>query len=76
MRARRLDDRQRLLGPLGGDAQRVDLAAEHVALDQEADEAVVDLLPGVDLVVRDRADALAWRRMAARSSAVEPPVST
>ena len=58
MRARRLDDRERLLGPLGRDAQRIDLAPEHVALDQEADEAVEDLVARVDLMVRDRADGV------------------
>ena len=74
-RAGRLDHRERLLGPLGGDAQRIDLAPEHVALDQEADEAVVDLLAGVDLVVLGRRrPRSAWRRMAARSSRMAPPV--
>ena len=53
-----LDHRQRLLGPLRRDAQRVDLAAEHVALDQEADEPLVHPVAGVDLVVRDGADGL------------------
>ena len=76
-RARRLDDRQRLLGPLRRDAQRIDLAPEHVALDQEADEPVVDLLARVDLMVRRRRrrppPGAGWRR--ARSG-VEPPVST
>ena len=66
-RAGRLDHRQRLLGPLGGHAQRVDLAPEHVALDQEADEPVVDLVAGVDLVVRDGADGL---RLAADGGAL------
>ena len=56
--ARHLDHRHRLLGALRGDAQRVDLAAEHVALDQEADEAVEDPLPRVDLVVRHGADGV------------------
>ena len=53
---RRLHYRQRLLGPLGGHAQRIDLAAQHVALDEEADEPVVHLLARVDLMVGDRAD--------------------
>ena len=65
--ARRLDHRQRLLGPLGRHAQGVDLAPEHVALDQEPDEPVVDLLAGVDLMVRRGADGL---RLAADGGAL------
>ena len=64
---RRLDHRERLLGPLGRHAQRVDLAAEHVALDEEPDEPVVDPVAGVHLVVRHGADGL---RLAADGGAL------
>jgi hypothetical protein len=52
------DDTERLLRPLGGDAQRVDLAPEHVALHEEADEPVEDLLARVYFMVVDRADGV------------------
>ena len=57
-RARHLDHRQRLLGALRRDTQRIDLAAQHVPLDQEADEPPVHRLAGIHLVVRDGADRL------------------
>ena len=51
-----VDHRNGLLGPLGGHAQRVDFAPEHVPLDQIADEPFEDGLAGIDFVVLDRAD--------------------
>ena len=48
--------RDRLLGPLGRDAQGVDLAPEDVPLDQVADEPVEHGFPGINLMVLDRAD--------------------
>ena len=57
-RTRHVHHGQRLLRPLGGDAQRVHLAAQDVALDQVAHEAVEDLRAGADLMVLDRADPL------------------
>src|SRR5262249_18106553 len=53
-----VDDRERLLGPFGRDAEWIDLAAEDVALDQETDEAIEDGLASVDLVMLDGADRL------------------
>ena len=50
------DDRDRLLGALRRDRQGVDLAPEHVALDEPADEAGEDLGPRVHLVVLRGAD--------------------
>ena len=47
--------------------KRVDLAPENVALNQEPDEPVVDLLAGVDLMVRRGADGL---RLAADGGAL------
>ena len=77
MRARDLDDGNRLLGALGGDAQRIDLAAQHVALDEVAHEAVEHRCARVDLVMPTRADGLrlpaGWRR---GPRPVVPPVLT
>ena len=53
-----LDHRERLLGALRRDAQRIDLAPEHVPLDEEPNEAPVDPVAGIHLVVGDRADGL------------------
>ncbi len=57
-RARRLDDRDGLLRPLGGDAQRVDLAPQHVALDEVAHEAIEHRSARIDFMVPQCADRL------------------
>ena len=55
---RHLDQGNRLLGPLGGDGEGIDLAAEHVPLDQKSDEAMEDRVAGVHLVMGGRAHRL------------------
>ena len=57
LRATSMTD-MRLLGTLGRNAQRVDLAPQHIALHQVAHEALVDLLPGVHLMMLNGADRL------------------
>src|SRR5918995_4273026 len=48
---RRIYHRQSLLGALRRDAEWIDFAPQHIALNQKSDEPVVDLLAGIDLVV-------------------------
>ena len=52
----RLHQRQGLLGALRCDTQRIDLAPQHVSLNQEAHEPVVNLLARIDLMMLDRPD--------------------
>ena len=51
-----LDHRHRLLGPLGGHGEGIDLPPEDVPLDQEADEAIPHRSAGIDLVMLHGAD--------------------
>ncbi len=55
-RTGRLDDRERLLRPLGGHRERIHPATQHIALDQDPDESIEDCLPRIDGVVLDRSD--------------------
>ena len=64
---RRLDDRDGLLGSLGGHAQRIDLAPEHVALDEVAHETIEHLGTGIHFMVPQRAHRL---RLATNGGAV------
>ena len=51
-----LDQGNGLLGALRGHRERIDLAAQHIALNQITDEAIEHLGAGVDLVVLRGAD--------------------
>ena len=74
--ARHARDGLRLHDALGADAQRIELAAAHVAHDQEAQHLLEVIGARIDLVMLDGAErtrAFAQRRGRAASM---PPVST
>ena len=75
--ARHARDGLRLHDALGADAQRIELAAAHVAHDEEAQHLLEVVRARIDLVVLDRRRAHARARASVRAAAASmPPVST